>query len=539
MIFTPSYWAALKPEFMRSFKPLRFAHVRYLQLSGNVFSNIRPGSFRQFVVVSAVLLTAALPVHAKNPTTTSPVKTEKTKQEKAKGSSQNTDEVGAPEKIEKDKPYVNINIVKASKKTLKEKVFIADICMRLEHQALKWNLPPGFFARLIWLESRFNPNAISHKAAEGIAQFIPSTAKIRGLKDAFDFGSAIKASAHFLSDLRNDSGNLGLAAASYNAGSTRVQRWKKGISFLPLETKNYVRYITGFHANEWKKSKTPKPTFILKKDKSFQQACQDLPISLGLPQTRYAKGHYNKGITHFNKGQFGLAITRYSTAISLLPNYFKAHYNRAIAYYKNKDYDLAIADYEKAIKLKRKYSAAYNNRGVVYRKTGKYDKAIADFNAAIKLNPRYSKAHYNRAIAFHKKGKFKRAIADYSRAIKIYPKYAAAHNNRAVAYHKTNNYSLAIADYNRVIKLNPKYAPAYLNRGVAHRNKGNFKLALADYNSAIKLNPNRASAFGRRGTTYIKLGQRAKAIADFRKAIKLNPNNRRALAGLKHLGIKP
>jgi len=452
---------------------------------------------------------------------------------------QNTDEVGAPEKIEKDKPYQKIEDVKASKKTPEEKIFIAKVCQLLESEAVKWKLPPGFFARLIWLESRFNPNAVSYKGAAGIAQFIPSTAKIRELKDPFEYESAIRASASFLSDLRDESGNLGLAAASYNAGSGRVERWRRGRSFLPLETKNYVRYITGFKAREWKKSKTPKPTFILKKDKSFQGACQDLPISLGLPQTRYAKAHYNRGIYHYINGRYGLAITRYSTAVMLWPKYFKAYYNRAITYYKNREYDRAIADYDQAIKLKKKYSAAYNNRGVVFRKIRKFDKAIADFNRAIKLNSRYSKAYYNRAIAYYKKGKFKRAIADYSKAIKIYPKYAAAHNNRAVAYHRIDKFNLAIADYSEVIRFKPKYAPAYLNRGVAYRKKGKFRLALADYSAAIKLNPKRSSAFGRRGSTYIKLGEPTKAIADFRKAIALNPNNRRALAGLKHLGMKP
>ncbi len=452
---------------------------------------------------------------------------------------QNTDEVGAPEKIEKDKPYQKIEDVKASKKTPEEKIFIAKVCKLLESEAIKWKLPPGFFARLIWLESRFNPNAVSYKGAGGIAQFIPSTAKIRGLKDRFEYESALRASASFLSDLRDQSGNLGLAAASYNAGSGRVERWRRGRSFLPLETKNYVRYITGFKAREWKKSKVPKPTFILKKDKSFQQACQDLPINLGLPQTRYAKAHYNRGIYHYINGQYDLAITRYSTAVMLWPNYFKAYYNRAITYYKNRQYDLAIADYNQAIRLKKRYSAAYNNRGVAYRKIQKYDKAIADFSQAIKLNSRYSKAYYNRAIAFYKKGEFKRAIADYSKAIKIYPKYAAAHNNRAVAYHRIDKFNLAIADYSRVIKFKPEYAPAYLNRGVAYRKKGKFRLALADYSAAIKLNPKRSSAFGRRGTTYIKLGERTKAIADFRKAIELNPGNRRAIAGLKSLGAKP
>jgi len=494
---------------------------------------------RSFVAAGVVLMAAGLPEPAFSNVTEVPVKLEKAKKETDSKQPQNTDEVGAPEKIEKDKPYENINNVKASKKTPEEKIFIAKVCQLLESEAVKWKLPPGFFARLIWLESRFNPNAVSYKGAGGIAQFIPSTAKIRGLKDRFEYESAIRASASFLSDLRDDSGNLGLAAASYNAGPGRVERWRRGRSFLPLETKNYVRYITGFKAREWKKSKVPKPTFILKKDKSFQQACQELPISLGLPQTRYAKAHYNRGIFYYKKQQYDLAITRYSTAVMLWPNYFKAYYNRAVTYYKNREYDLAIADYDQAIRLKKRYSAAYNNRGVVYRKIRKFDKAIVDFNQAIKLNSRYSKAFYNRAIAYYKKGEFKRAIADYSKAIKIYPKYAAAHNNRAVAYHRIDRFNLAIADYSKVIRLNPKYAPAYLNRGVAYRKKGKFKLALADYNAAIKLNPRRSSAFGRRGSTYIKLGEPTKAIADFREAIKLNPGNRRALAGLKTLGIKP
>lgn len=436
-------------------------------------------------------------------------------------------------------PNFPIITVRTKPLSPKDQAFIAMVCGHIETQAKKRGLPPGYVAKLIWIESRFNPYAISHAAAQGIAQFIPSTAKLWGLKDPFDPPQAIRASAQLLSDLKRDSGNLGLAAAGYNAGAGRVNRWRKGDSFLPQETKNYVRAITGYHAREWKRKPYPKPTFKLGKNKTFQEACQSLPMNLGLPQTRYAKGHYNKAIRHFNAGDYDQAITRYSTAVMLWPKYAKAHYNRAIAYYKNGDFDLAIADYTKTIKLKSKHASAYNNRGLVYRKKGEHALAIADFTKAIKFNPRYSKAHYNRAIAYHKKGKLTKAIADYSRAIKIYPKYAAAYNNRAIAYQKSKKYNLAIAGYNQVIKLNPKHAQAYYNRGAAFRKKGNLKKAISDYGLAIKLNPKRASAFGRRGLTYAKLGQRDKAIADFRQAIKLRPGNKIGLAGLKRLGAKP
>ena len=60
--------------------------------------------------------------------------------------------------------------------------FIVDVCKRIEGAARKWKLPPAFFARLIWRESRFDPNAVSPVGASGIAQFMPGTAKDRKLE---------------------------------------------------------------------------------------------------------------------------------------------------------------------------------------------------------------------------------------------------------------------------------------------------------------------------------------------------------------------
>ena len=103
----------------------------------------------------------------------------------------------------------------------KDAAFVAKVCLRLEEEARRLNIPEAFFARLIWKESRFDPYAISPKGAEGIAQFMPTTARLRGLALPFDPNSAITASASYLSDLHNEFGNWGLAAAAYNAGAGR------------------------------------------------------------------------------------------------------------------------------------------------------------------------------------------------------------------------------------------------------------------------------------------------------------------------------
>ena len=124
-------------------------------------------------------------------------------------------------------------------------------CQALENAAAAYDLPLNFFVRLIRQESNFDPYSVSHKGAQGIAQFMPGTARWRGLDDPFEPLQALKESARWLRELREQFGNLGLAAAAYNAGPRRVQDWLAGRGPLPGETRAYVSIITGRVAEEW------------------------------------------------------------------------------------------------------------------------------------------------------------------------------------------------------------------------------------------------------------------------------------------------
>jgi Transglycosylase SLT domain/SPOR domain len=128
---------------------------------------------------------------------------------------------------------------------------VASICDALAAAAAENDLPVDFFARLIWQESRFDPTAVSRAGAQGVAQFMPATANARGLADPFDPIEAIAHSAKLLRDLRRDLGNLGLAAAAYNAGPRRVRDWLAGRRGLPRETDAYVRIVTGQSPEQW------------------------------------------------------------------------------------------------------------------------------------------------------------------------------------------------------------------------------------------------------------------------------------------------
>ena len=130
------------------------------------------------------------------------------------------------------------------------------LCLMVESAARAANLPLEFFARVIWQESRFQSDAVgpvtrSGQRAQGIAQFMPGTANERRLLDPFDPVQALPKSAEFLRELRDQFGNLGLAAAAYNAGPRRVQEWLAGTGYMPQETRNYVVAITGSTVEEW------------------------------------------------------------------------------------------------------------------------------------------------------------------------------------------------------------------------------------------------------------------------------------------------
>jgi hypothetical protein len=154
--------------------------------------------------------------------------------------------------------------------------FVPDLCRQIESEARLHGLPPGFLARLLWQESRFDPNAVSPMSARGIAQFIDSTAALRGLRDSFNPAEAIEKSAEYLGELTRHYGNLGYAAIAYNGGEGRADGWRARTGGLAGETIAYVRIITGLRAEDWRDAPPEEVDLRLDGDTPFPQACEAL-----------------------------------------------------------------------------------------------------------------------------------------------------------------------------------------------------------------------------------------------------------------------
>ncbi|HEV3000246.1 MAG TPA: transglycosylase SLT domain-containing protein [Solirubrobacteraceae bacterium] len=109
--------------------------------------------------------------------------------------------------------------------------------------AQRWNVGAALLAAQLYAESNFNPFAHSPAGAQGIAQFMPGTARAYGLANPYDAAAAIDAQAHLMHDLLAQFGSVPLALAAYNAGAGGVAR----CGCIPPypETRGYVTRILG------------------------------------------------------------------------------------------------------------------------------------------------------------------------------------------------------------------------------------------------------------------------------------------------------
>ena len=105
----------------------------------------------------------------------------------------------------------------------------------------RYALNPALIEALVWQESRWREQAVSHKGAIGLTQLMPGTARDMGV-DPHDAMANLEGGARYLRiQLDRFGGDTVKALAAYNAGPERVAR-ANGVPAI-RETRNYVTAI--------------------------------------------------------------------------------------------------------------------------------------------------------------------------------------------------------------------------------------------------------------------------------------------------------
>ncbi|MBA70973.1 MAG: lytic transglycosylase [Rhizobiales bacterium] len=152
------------------------------------------------------------------------------------------------------------------------------LCALIAEQADIHGLPEAFLARLLFSASAFDPAYVSPTGAAGVAKFNAAVAESGGLSDPSDIETAVPAAARRLSALTERLGNLGLAAAAYQAGEKPVRRWMDGDGYLPASTVFFVQQLTGKGPEAFR---SPSATFDIKPLETryaFAEACKRMPL---------------------------------------------------------------------------------------------------------------------------------------------------------------------------------------------------------------------------------------------------------------------
>jgi len=199
------------------------------------------------------------------------------------------------------------------------------LCRLIEGAAKAQRVPHDLLTRLIWQESSFRPHVVSRAGAQGIAQFMPGTAKMRGLANSFDIEQAIPASAKYLAEMKTSYGNLGLAAAAYNAGESRVSRWLSSGGFLPMETESYVFDIMGEPADKFTDTAYAGTIQPLDKKTSFAVACRKLPVIMSQTVAMASINVKPWGVQVAGNFRRGAAINQWLRVRSRFPALLSGH----------------------------------------------------------------------------------------------------------------------------------------------------------------------------------------------------------------------
>lgn len=111
----------------------------------------------------------------------------------------------------------------------------------IERAADANDIDPTLLNALVWVESDFDPNAVSHAGAIGLAQLMPDTAAGLGV-DPYDPAQNLEGGARFLSAMIDRFGRTDLALAAYNAGPARVSAMYDGGPGVPV-AEGYVTAV--------------------------------------------------------------------------------------------------------------------------------------------------------------------------------------------------------------------------------------------------------------------------------------------------------
>lgn len=298
-------------------------------------------------------------------------------------------------------------------------------------------------------------------------------------------------------------------------------------------------------------------------------------LAASLP-AQTAKKYFKQARKEAKARNYEAAVSNYTKALELKPNYFKYLFERAGTYYNWKKIPEALKDYKSCLDLKNndkklmmkvadlsmyledyagaipyldrltmsdhKNIAAWQKASFCNLKLKKFDIALSRVNAALEVQRYNHISHYYKALALDSLKELANANLEYVSAIRLMknespndikplPKFKPYYINHAWAMQRVYDFDNALKEYEIGLSLDPtdtvlpRNYDVYYLRSNTYLSKSDYNNAIGDLNKALVVSPRFTEAFYMRAKIYKKTSQFQSAISDFTKTIQLDPKN--------------
>ncbi|MDD5223410.1 MAG: tetratricopeptide repeat protein [bacterium] len=229
----------------------------------------------------------------------------------------------------------------------------------------------------------------------------------------------------------------------------------------------------------------------------------------------------DRGVSYIPENYYQ-AITDFSHAIQLKPNYIQAFLWRANSYKKTDNYELALIDLNHAVKLEPKNPSNYQIRGDLFLELKEYDRAIENFDFIINLEPNKIFGYEAKAYALNRKGDYINSLKEGNKAVELFPDQGDAYFLRGKAFYYLKYYDKAIEDFTKAIQLFSYSPDTYQFRSLAYFYNGDYDRAINDMKMMIQLDPQNSRAWYGVGGIYTLKGNKKDALKYLTRAVNMN-----------------
>ncbi|MFK7820310.1 MAG: tetratricopeptide repeat protein [Planctomycetaceae bacterium] len=270
---------------------------------------------------------------------------------------------------------------------------------------------------------------------------------------------------------------------------------------------------------------------------SAEPAQQTLPLEQPIattpaPQTPTydsIETYLSRGNNYFEKGQWPLAVARFTAGIREYPNETRLYIARSRAFAKMGEISAALTDLQFAQERNPEYMTGWQRLGGLYLEAGKFQQAVDTFTRIVNETPTDVAARIGRGRAFNGLDDLAAAKADLDVAVQTAPKNADARMHRSYVSAKLKQYDSVITDTTKAMELAGDDPELRYRRGVALIAVGKPGLAVDDLSVFLKRNPTNKHALAQRAHAYAVTGMHDASIADWSEVLAIDPGYPQAL----------